>query len=388
MANKLDTNNLPESFRTEVARVESAHNLKPLSTFVSVSELGKKSGMIVSNAFTTYDITSRFVRDKKRPAPLAETTKAVIKKEVKESQGGKNYIGTMEITPAIIVRGDDDFIAYPSDREEKVERALIRLASKGHIISISGNMGTRYAVAFSLNELQAEMKTVNQSINQQELKEALNVLKGTTMKMRLTVEEQESGESKSYEYTENYLDAMHFSGEVGRTKVKCVAVLNSVMESKIENMEYKGYLFEKTQRFSRSLTRWLSARLYTTFRFASHQTNYHFLLIDMSIKFGSIESKKITNGRLVSIRRDMTKTMSELKDAEIIADYLIENRKGDNGEIIDYLYTVVPSETFINEVIELNKQAKTTRIKMVSEEEIPKLIGQDVSELSKTWGEL
>ncbi|MBQ4862177.1 replication protein A [Pseudoalteromonas sp. MMG013] len=370
----VNVGNLPKSFREQVRDIQNADEVFQLSRFVDTGAMGEKSGLVVSNTFQNYDLWSRFVREKRRPSLLSEADKAVTKRKVSDKIQGKEYQGRIEITPAIISKKDIDYIAYPSDREEKVERALIRLASKGNIIAINGKMGERYAVAFSLKELQNEMKSVNQTLNLPDLKESLQILKLASLRIVLDVIDPKTGEVEHFDTTTNYLDAVHFSGERGRTSVKCIAVLNSIVASKIENVEYRGYLFERTQSFSRSLSRWLAVRLYTMFRYAATGKSYHFMLVDQMVRFGSIESKKIENGRLVAIRRDMTQTMRDFIEADIIAGYDVENRKDENDVIIDYKYTIYPSQRFTEEVIGLNKQAKAIELKSVNEEEMKDLI--------------
>ncbi|CAH9066936.1 hypothetical protein PSECIP111951_04002 [Pseudoalteromonas holothuriae] len=367
--------NLPESIRQEVKKIQSAEEVLQLSRFVGTGALGEKSGMVVSNSFQPYDLWSRFVRDKRRPIAFVNADKrVVISRQLSEKFQHKLYHGNLEITPAIISKKDTDYIAYPSDREEKVERALIRLASKGNIIAINGKMGQQYAVCFTLKELQNEMKSVNQTLNLPDLKESLHILKGAMLRMTLDVENPETGTVEHFDTTTNYLDAVHFSGERGRSSVKCLAILNSVVAAKIENVEYRGYLFERTQIFSRSLSRWLALRLYTVFRYAAPGKNYHFLLVDLMIRFGAIENKELSCNRLVAIRRDMTQTMRDFIDAEIILNYEVENRKDDDGRIIDYLYKIYPSDRFSQEVLNLNKQAKTIEMTFVNEDEIEKLM--------------
>ncbi|KZN35317.1 hypothetical protein N480_19220 [Pseudoalteromonas luteoviolacea S2607] len=366
--------NLPESFREQVRDIQNADEVFQLSRFVDTGVMGEKSGLVVSNTFQNYDLWSRFVREKRRPSLLSEADKAVTKRKVSDKIQGKEYQGRIEITPAIISKKDIDYIAYPSDREEKVERALIRLASKGNIIAINGKMGERYAVAFSLKELQNEMKSVNQTLNLPDLKESLQILKLASLRLVLDVVDPATGDVEHYDTTTNYLDAVHFSGERGRTSVKCIAVLNSIVASKIENVEYRGYLFERTQSFSRSLSRWLAVRLYTMFRYAATGKSYHFMLVDQMVRFGAIESNNIESGRLVAIRRDMTQTMRDFIEADIIHDYDVENRKDEHDVIVDYKYTIYPSQRFTEEVIGLNKQAKAIELKSVNEEEMKDLI--------------
>merc|ERR1712098_544221 len=112
------------------------------------------------------------------------------------------------------------------------------------------------------------------------------------------------------------------------------------MAQQIETVSYKGYYFNQAQQFKRTLSSWLTTRLYTLFRYASPEKTYHFMLVRIMIKFGSIESEDITENRLIAIRRNMTSTMKDLINAGILEQYDIAAVKDDEGKVIDYKYTL------------------------------------------------
>lgn len=351
-------NNLPLSVRRDIEHIETAQQVQQLSLFVEskIANAGLRSS--ISNTFVGYDLWSRFIRHKREQVPVsAANSKVIVSRKVSEKIDNVLYEGVLDISPALIKGKDTDYLAWPSDREEKVERALIRLGAQGKIVKISGRVGERYAIVFTLRELQTELKSVSQTLSVSEIKESLMILKGAELSMQYR---EVDGDNESYsESSMNYISSIHFSGSSGKSTVKCIAFLNEVMSQQIEGLTYRSYYFDRVQSFKRSLSRWLALRLYQVFRYAATGKTYHFMLVNMSIKFGSITSEEEVADRLTAIRRDMTQTMKDFIESDIIENYTIENVKDKDGVIVDYKYEIHPTERFCEEVLNLNKQHRT-----------------------------
>ena len=364
MNDNLSISNLPDSLKNEVSTISDVREVEHLTLFVDNIATELKIGNAISNSFQTYDLWSRFMRNNRKQMPMSESpSKVIVDRDISEKIEGVTYSGKLGISPALLRGEKEDILAWPSDREEKVERALIRLASQGKIAKISGKMGSRYAVYFTFSELIKELKSVYQSLNHKELKDSLLILKGAELSLRYQAVSEDGEVQKKNEVLMNYLSAIHFSTGRGRSNVRCVAVLNELMSQQIESFEYKSYYYNRTQSFKRSLSIWLSFRLYRMFRYASPSHTHHFSLVKTMVKYGSIDSDKDVNKRLVALRRDMTATMKDLKGAEIIKDYTILNIKNDEGVIVDYKYTLYPTDKFCEEIIELNKHSVRIGVK-------------------------
>ncbi len=364
MNDNLSISNLPDSLKNEVSTISDVREVEHLTLFVDNIATELKIGNAISNSFQAYDLWSRFMRNNRKQMPMSESpSKVIVDRDISEKIEGVTYSGKLGISPALLRGEKEDILAWPSDREEKVERALIRLASQGKIAKISGKMGSRYAVYFTFSELIKELKSVYQSLNHKELKDSLLILKGAELSLRYQAVSEDGEVLEKNEVLMNYLSAIHFSTGRGRSNVRCVAVLNELMSQQIESFEYKSYYYNRTQSFKRSLSIWLSFRLYRMFRYASPSHTHHFSLVKTMVKYGSIDSDKDVNKRLVALRRDMTATMKDLKGAEIIKDYTILNIKNDEGVIVDYKYTLYPTDKFCEEIIELNKHSVRIGVK-------------------------
>lgn len=359
--NKLTISNLPETISTNGLTVQEAAEVEQLKLFTDIHFEGLRSNSL-SNTFPLYDLWSRFVRLKTTIFPIRQAPERLVNsRSISDKLDGIEYDGELQIAPAVLKGEETDFVAWPSDREEKVERALISLATKGNISKINSPRGTRYAIHFKMNELNAELRAVNQSLSFPDLKQALLILSGARLsfKFRTIID----GEVDEKENNMPYLGSIHFSGKKGPSSQRCIVFLNEYMAQQIETLSYKGYYFNQAQQFKRTLSSWLTTRLYTLFRYASPEKTYHFMLVKIMIKFGSIESEDISENRLVAIRRNMTSTMKDLINAGILEKYDILSVKDNDDKVVDYKYTLYPTEGFCDEIVSLNKHAKKLKLK-------------------------
>lgn len=370
--NKFSVSDLPDDLPHTNLVLQQANEVEQLKLFTESHFEGSKTNTL-SNTFPLYDLWSRFVRLKKVKYKISEAPERLINSRViSDSFEGFQYKGELDIVPAIIKGKDSDIVAWPSDREEKVERALVRLAAKGHITQINNGSGTRYAIHFYLAELNNELKSVNQSLSQPDLKEALLILAGSRLSFNYKTMK-DDGDDESYEANIPYLGSIHFSNKKGKSQQRCVVFLNEYMAQQIETVTYKGYYFNQAQQFKRTLSSWLTTRLYTVFRYAAPNRTYSIRLTHAMIKFGSIESEDIPSSRLVAIRRNMTETMKDLIEAGILIKYEVESKKDDNGNIVDYVYSLFPTPSFCDEIIALNKHDKKIKIKHANYKQIENL---------------
>lgn len=380
MSNKVNISveNLPDTLRGQIHGVESAIDNENLALFTDNKDVrvpienARHDLRAYSNTFNHYDLWGRFVRSGHKKLPVEEAPgRTIVTRRISERIDGIQYEGELKITPAVVStkqQGEEkEFLVWPSDREEKVERALIRLASKGKIVKINFKSGIQYAVVFSMNELAQELKSVGQSMPYPQIKEALEALQGSKLSFKYSAKDTKNTDvdDSFYESNMNFLSSLHFSGKKGQGgNIKCVACLNAFVHNMIDNLEYKGYYFNRAQELKRGLSRWMMLRLYHLWRYAAPGKTHHFRLLSIMEKYGSITGdEKITENKLKALRRDMTTTMKDLISKGVISDYTIDNVKDDkSGKIIDYVYEMFPTDDFCEEMLSLNKQKKRLEI--------------------------
>ncbi|GIU20858.1 replication protein A [Shewanella sp. MBTL60-007] len=387
MTAKLSTMNLPDSIKGTIDTVTSIQDDKQLALFVDntdnqvIVNSNSDRNALFSNSFKAYDLWPRFDRSSlpKRCAIEEYTGKTIRSRKLVDTLDKDSYQGVINIHPAIIKDKDgQEHFCWPGDAEDKVEKALMRLASKGNIVKIKGQDYSSCAVMFSLNELSNELKAVKQTMSLDQIKDALDILQGSTMDINYQITKDGTDEIENYETKMNYLSSLHYAGTKGRKRdTKCVAILNPLMNQKIASLEFRGYYYDRAQGFKRSLSRWMMLRLYHQFRYAGMGRVYHVSLISTMHKFGKIDLSEDVGDRLVALRRDLTTTMKDFVNSDVITSYEIENKKDEStGKIIDYVYTLYPSEQFCQEILTLNKQAKKIANKAEYYESTESLIQQ------------
>lgn len=366
MKDKVLLLDLPTTLTKGTTIVDSGEVVKQLSLFSSNHGEGLPENKL-SNVFNAYDLWSRFVRGKNDSVPISQAPdKVVITRQLSDKINGVTYVGTMQIAPAVITGETIDRLCWPSDREEKVECALISLASQGKLVKLSNKFGENYGVYFTIKELQNELASVKQTLSHTEIKEALTILQGS--KLTFSYEEQAlDGELNNYQSQMSFISSIHYSEKRGRTNAKCIAVLNEYMSKQIDSLNYQGYYFNRSQKFKRALSRWFCKRLYQVFRYASENKSYHFKLNKMMVKYGAISKEDgLTQAKFIANRRDMTASIKDLIKEGVLKDYKITSIRDDNGKVYDNKYEVFPSQKFIDEMIALNKHQKKIQIKSKS----------------------
>jgi hypothetical protein len=222
----ISVDNLPDSLRGQIHGVESATDNENLALFTDNKDVritldsAAHELRAYSNTFNHYDLWGRFVRSGHKKLPLEEAPKkTIITRRISEKVDGILYEGEIKITPAVVstkLEGEEvECLVWPSDREEKVERALIRLASKGKIVKINFKSGIQYAVIFSMNELAQELKAVGQSMPYPQIKESLEALQGSKLSFKYSATDTKNTDidDSFYESNMNFLSSLHFSGK-------------------------------------------------------------------------------------------------------------------------------------------------------------------------------
>lgn len=360
---EISLTNMPDSLEKSGMVIQSASQVKPLSLFTNAHNEGDIVNSL-SQAFSLYDLWSRFVRGRNLKLPANQAPARVIKKrQFSERVDGIHYEGEFGISPAFMECKDQDYIMWPSDREEKVEAALISLATKDKIVKVLSASSERYAICFTIKELIDVLKSVNQSLSNPEVKESLTILSKSHLSFMFKVTD-DKGSIESREATVPFIGAIHYSNKRGRSAQKCIVFLNDYMTQQIESMSYTGFYFNRTQQFSGALPRWLAKRLYQMFRYARTDTTYHFTLISMMVKFGAITSDEQVATKLVALRRNMTSAVKDLINEGILKKYSVSTIKNDEGQVIDNKYVLMPSERFCEEVLALNKHQRKLKEKL------------------------
>lgn len=307
-----------------------------------------------NNSIAFLDAAPRYLRGKTKLLPVSTTQSPVLRREFVFS-GTKHFV---EIKPVVVSRTVDgvtsNFFAYASDREESVERCLLKLASDGAINADQDSTGNKkFHVTFSRYQLFIELKNSGHSLSYREIDEAIEILTGSSC--TITQESEQYKKVLSGPYFPERLTIEKKQGErADRTRLQ----LNTVHSAAIESGSYRQYLYSRVARHKKPLARWIDMYLSLNYDKAGlpNHENFKVRLSEILTGYGYERSSGQRN--LVTERRDVRTALNDLtnaKDTEGNPTPVIRHVpkaiavKDAYGDTIDYEYDLTPTAHFISE---------------------------------------
>ena len=258
-------------------------------------------------------------------------------------------------------------VMWPGTREEKVETAILKIATNGGIQSSESASGKAYGCYFSIYQIRDIT-----GMHQDDIKDAIEVLN----KSNLDIKHLE-GEGSIESMSATFLPIKYVSQKTGSRNDKCHIVFHPAVMQAIDSLAYRPYEYELAEKHNKSLTKYVHKRLISKYTYASPKKSYHFKLRTLINDFGKIPSQEnITVNVLKNLRRDMRITLNELVDCEVIAPkWDCETIKDNQGEIINYKFTVLATPKFAKQQTLANhimgeKRAKNIESPLVGQEKI------------------
>ena len=258
---------------------------------------------------------------------------------------GSEVNRTIVIFPAFIKQEDGTYRSYfPGPTEELVEAVLMK-----HFIdqknSIHDPHKNQSWVFFTLNSIQTELKRKNRSRNNARIRQAIEILNGTT----ISIEDDGILRYKGSILTElNMVDHARYieSGETWS------ALLPSFYSRAINYLKYRQFNYSRYMDCKSQLARWLYMRLIFRYKYANHVKTYH-------ISYNKIkEQSGLLQMEVVEGRRRLTGALKELVKLKIIQKEYTTEHKKEGRQIIDTVYTMHATISFINEQVIANERLK------------------------------
>lgn len=264
---------------------------------------------------------------------------------------------TIRVTGASIKRLNKDgsvetVIVWPSDREEKVEMAILKIASEGGISEIKTDSISGYGCYFSLFRVRKLT-----GMNANAIKEAIEVLHKSNLEITHTLIEGD-GTVVVDDMSSTFLPIRHMSKIVGKRNDKCHVIFHPAVRSAIDSLAYRPYLYDKTESHNKGLTRYLHKRLIIRYTTDVLNVDYSFNLRNIMNDFGKVTiSESVDVERLRNLARDMNTSLRELSASQVIKPSFVKKAiKDGKGEIVDYTYLVSATPEFAEEQRESTAQ--------------------------------
>lgn len=325
-----------------------------------------------SNTIELYDFAPKHFWGKVE-REKAEKSKREVLPDLEKEFECRTLRYHLRLKPASIT-GKDGWTrdCYPGQREELVEDALRKLAAEGQGIFLDDAAG----VTFTLYELQKELERMGHGYNKNQIKEALEICKRTTLIITsedgCTVLESNIFETLGLQSQDNWKG----SGE----KTRCYVRFNSLVTAAIKKGTYRRINYDKAMSYG-VIARQLYKRLSHHYTQASLFNQYGVLLTTLIRDFGLTKRKQLRDNL-----REVRAALEEMTEKGDLLSYQIEPVIDANqrNKLIDAKIMLTTSPSFNTEAMEENRRHAPGRLPGRTEES-PKidLIGGTDTEVKK-----
>jgi hypothetical protein len=280
---------------------------------------------------------------------------------------GKRY--RSEILPAQIKdpKSGQERLVFPGGREELVERALRYLAVQQIAKVRLTNADGRHAVTvfFTLSMLRRHLEKLGHGFMLSEIKEALDILSGTMIRIEL-VSEEGLGKAKRSKAMKGLILTNYthdFADEDPTGENSAVAMtFHPLATDAILRTAYYPINALRVGKLKSPLARWLTTRMSHNYRQARRNgwidgDGYHISLETILSERGLVKEKRLRNN-LDSVRG----AVAEMKEEKILFqprpyDEKLTLAAGRGGrKIVGAVWTLYPSHEFVEEIIRGNEQ--------------------------------
>ncbi|NUB11520.1 hypothetical protein GAY28_01625 [Azospirillum brasilense] len=225
----------------------------------------------------------------------------------------------------------DTVALFPGEREQLVEEVVRRLAVQRGRTSLESNGLLK--VVFTLREAEREMRRINHTFNTDEIREALNILKGAEVKIQGA-----SGKP----WFMNPISDLGFS-EPGQSRdedAETFVVFNGVLTEAIAQLRFRQVNYDRLMSIKDPFSRWIYKRL------ALSDSNEDFVLRATEFArdsgFGQWAQWRDAVRRISSAVNKLV-APDILEDVEII-------RETQGKRIVDEIYVMKPTKAFVHEI--------------------------------------
>jgi hypothetical protein len=291
-----------------------------------------------SNTIELYDFTPKYVwgKQKRIQGKFLDTIKRPFVCR------GQQY--TVTVSPARIEGKDGIFRDhFPGKREELVEDALRKIATRGNAVMFDELAG----VTFTFYELQQELKRNGHSYSINELKDALKICGGTHLTITST-----DGSSVLMSSVFECI-GLHTREEWKGSgkKTRAFVRFNSLVTQGITNRQFRLYDYDKTMRYTNVIARQLHKRMTHHYKQASYSSPYTITLTTIIRDFGLTLYTQLRDNL-----RDVEQALQEMQAQNVVMRYEVERITDAtrHHKLLDAKITITPDLPFVNEIKESN----------------------------------
>jgi hypothetical protein len=308
-----------------------------------------------SNSIELYRAIPKHVPNKRRMAEMREGPlgKEVYLPTLDRVFKYKDSLYGLKIKPA---RAEDRYGReveyYPSEQEELVEEALIKLACD----PLNGAyIGPLAGVQFTMYELREELRLRGHSMSLDEVKRSLLICRSVGLHIT------KLGEDDVILDSSIFPTVMISNRKNWRTDPKgarCYVQFNPLVTASIEALNFRQFDYVTSMSCKKMLSRWLLKLLYHNYVNAGMLNTYHFLFSTVKRDSGLLNNKRISQDI-----KYLEESLEELIRKRVIYGFKKDVRRGSHNQIEDVLYDLTASLDFIAEMKKANKRESDQHVK-------------------------
>lgn len=325
--------------------------------------------MRYSNAIGGIDVVPRFLRGQNPFILLKDAPKIT---EIRNPYMVNGIQLVCKIKPAQLTKKIDGelttVLAYPSDKEELIEKVLFMLASNGDLVKreIAG-VAPRHGIAFSLYDIRQQLKLIGKDKPYDQIRESLLILRDSS-----TIIAQESGDREIEVTNKIFADSILETNGNGRGKDKCFVTFSDYVIEQILDLNFRQYSFSSVNSHKIAVAVFIHS--YLTWNWLNVSAGATFDLDPATIMEGfgkgriSIDTQK----------RDIRRGLMDLTNS----GHIVEVPRLAQGQF----YPIVATQLLVDEIIRANTKKKglAVLLEKVESGEIESLPNKRSFQLSKS----
>jgi len=297
--------------------------------------------------------------------------------EVPFTLRGKKY--TAEIVPARIkdAQTGQERLVFPGGREELVERALrfiaVQQIAKTKLTPDLETGRQAVTVFFTLSMLRRHLEGLGHGFRLSAIKEALDILSDTLIEIRLEADD-EPGQSKRRRFMKgtilsNYTGDFAEGDSTGEDS-RAAMTFHPLATQAILELAYFPINQARVGSLKHPLARWLTTRMSHNYRQARKKGFVQKDGYQMSLKTILEERGLVPEARLRNNLDAVRNALKEMKQRGVLSKLQAFDEKlayaPTNGrpKIINAVWTLYPSDEFVDEIISGSKQMSHARTKV------------------------
>jgi hypothetical protein len=313
----------------------------------------------------------------KYPFAVTTTIPKPERLEVPFTLRGKKY--TAFVAPARITdaRTGQERLVFPGSREELVERALrfiaVQQIAKTKLIPDAETGRQAVTVFFTLSMLRRHLEELGHGYKLSEIKEALDILSDTLIEIRVESDD-EPGQSKRRRFMKgtilsNYVGDF-LEGDSSGEDSRAAMTFHPLATQAILELAYFPINQARVGSLKHPLARWLTTRMSHNYRQARKKGFVQKDGYQMSLKTILEERGLVPEARLRNNLDAVRNALQEMKQRGVLSKMQAFDEKlayaPTNGrpKIINALWTLYPSDEFVDEIISGSKQMSHARTKV------------------------